>query len=73
MMKRLLDLTAAALGLVLLSPVLLPVAILIWLQDHHSPFYIASRTGRRERPFRRRELQVSGVFARLDLLMPVLV
>jgi lipopolysaccharide/colanic/teichoic acid biosynthesis glycosyltransferase len=52
MMKRLLDLTAAALGLVLLSPLLLPVAILIWLQDHHSPFYIASRTGRRERPFR---------------------
>ena len=51
-MKRLFDLTAAALGLVVLSPLLIPVAVLIWLQDHHSPFYIATRAGRRERPFR---------------------
>jgi lipopolysaccharide/colanic/teichoic acid biosynthesis glycosyltransferase len=50
--KRLLDMVAAALGLLLLSPVLVPVAILIWLQDYHSPFYIADRTGRGERPFR---------------------
>ena len=50
-MKRLLDLSAAVLGLVLLSPILLPVALLIWLQDFHSPFYIASRTGLGERPF----------------------
>lgn len=51
-MKRLLDLSVALLGLVLLSPILVPVAVLIWLQDYHSPFYIASRTGRGERPFR---------------------
>jgi len=50
--KRLFDLTAAALGLVVLSPLLIPVALLIWLQDYHSPFYVANRTGRRERPFR---------------------
>jgi lipopolysaccharide/colanic/teichoic acid biosynthesis glycosyltransferase len=51
-MKRLLDLTAAAAGLLLLSPLLVPVAILIWLQDYHSPFYIAARSGRGGRPFR---------------------
>ena len=51
-MKRLLDLTAAAAGLLLLSPLLVPVAIAIWLQDFHSPFYVANRTGRGERPFR---------------------
>ncbi|MGH7498874.1 MAG: sugar transferase [Gemmatimonadales bacterium] len=51
-MKRLLDLSAAVLGLIFLSPILLPVALLIWLQDYHSPFYVASRTGRGERPFR---------------------
>ncbi len=27
---------------------------LIWWQDKHSPFYIAPRMGRNERPFRMR-------------------
>jgi lipopolysaccharide/colanic/teichoic acid biosynthesis glycosyltransferase len=51
-MKRLLDVSASALGLVVLSPILIPVAVAIWLQDYHSPFYVAPRTGRGERPFR---------------------
>jgi len=51
-MKRLLDTTAATLGLVLLSPLLILLSIAIWLQDYHSPFYIANRVGRGERPFR---------------------
>lgn len=51
-MKRLLDMVGAALGLLVLSPILVPVAILIWLQDYHSPLYISDRTGRGERPFR---------------------
>ncbi len=51
-MKRLFDLSSAFLGLVILSPILVPVALLIWFQDFHSPLYIASRTGRGERPFR---------------------
>lgn len=52
MIKRLFDVLAAAAGLVLLSPVLLAAAIAIWLQDFKSPFYVASRTGRGEKPFR---------------------
>lgn len=51
-MKRLLDLTAATLGLLVLSPLLIVLSVLIWLQDYHSPFYIANRMGRGERPFR---------------------
>ena len=51
-MKRLLDLVAATLGLLVLSPLFIVLSILIWLQDYHSPFYIASRMGRGERPFR---------------------
>lgn len=51
-MKRLLDLALATLGLIVLSPLLVMLSILIWLQDYHSPFYIASRMGRGERPFR---------------------
>ena len=51
-MKRLFDLAGAATGLVLASPILLPVMFLVWLQDGHSPFYVASRTGRGGAPFR---------------------
>lgn len=39
-------------GLLAASPVLLPVMFLVWRQDRHSPFYVAQRVGRGERPFR---------------------
>ena len=51
-MKRAFDIVASGLGLVLLSPLLLILAVLIWLQDYRSPFYIASRTGRGDKPYR---------------------
>jgi len=51
-MKRLLDLTAATVGLLVLSPLLIVLSILIYAQDYHSPFYIANRMGRGEKPFR---------------------
>ncbi|MCP5138988.1 MAG: sugar transferase [Chromatiales bacterium] len=52
MSKRLLDLLVSFGGLVLASPVLLPVMFLVWWQDRHSPFYVASRVGLDQRPFR---------------------
>ena len=51
-MKRLFDFTAALIGLTLLSPLLVVLCILVWLQDWHSPFYIPVRVGRREKPYR---------------------
>lgn len=51
-MKRLLDIVAAVLGLLVASPVLLPVMFLVWRQDRHSPFYIAPRVGEGESTFR---------------------
>lgn len=51
-MKRIVDVLVAALVLVLLSPLLVVVSILIWLQDRRSPFYIADRVGRGMKPFR---------------------
>ena len=39
-------------GLVLLSPLLVVLSIAIWFQDYHSPFYVAPRMGRGEKPFR---------------------
>lgn len=51
-MKRLLDIVASFVGLVLLSPFLLLGAGLIWLQDFRSPFYIPERMGRGGKKFR---------------------
>jgi lipopolysaccharide/colanic/teichoic acid biosynthesis glycosyltransferase len=50
--KRMFDMLAAGVGLVVFSPLLMALAVLIWLQDFHSPFYIAPRTGRGDRPYR---------------------
>lgn len=51
-MKRLMDIFGALLGLTLGSPVLLPVMFAVWLQDWHSPFYVAPRVGKGDVPFR---------------------
>ena len=50
-MKRAFDFFAAASGLLLLSPLLLLVMRLVWLQDRHSPLYIAPRVGLGGRDF----------------------
>ena len=49
---RLLDVLAASVGLILLSPVLVPAMLIVWLQDSHSPFYISPRVGKGGRMFR---------------------
>jgi lipopolysaccharide/colanic/teichoic acid biosynthesis glycosyltransferase len=51
-MKRAFDIVASSLGLLLLSPLLAVVAVAIYLQDYHSPFYVAPRVGKGERIFR---------------------
>lgn len=51
MIKRLLDIIASVFGLLLASPVLLPVMFLVWRQDGFSPFYVAPRVGKNEEPF----------------------
>ena len=51
-MKRLFDLVASAVGLLVLSVVLVPTMVLVWVQDRHSPFYVAPRVGRAGRIFR---------------------
>lgn len=51
-MKRTLDVLLSLTGLLLSAPLLVPVLLLIWAQDRHSPFYVASRTGLAGRPFR---------------------
>lgn len=50
-LKRLFDIVASMFGLMLASPVLIPVMFLVWLQDRHSPFYVAQRVGQNDRLF----------------------
>lgn len=46
MLKRLLDIVVALLGLSISSIIIVPVAILVWLQDFKSPFYMGPRVAR---------------------------
>lgn len=45
-MKRLFDIVVSLSGLLALSPILIIFLLLIWLQDFHSPFYIAPRVAK---------------------------
>ena len=51
-LKRLTDFTFSLFGLIIISPILLPVTFLVWKQDRHSPFYVAERVGKDFKPFR---------------------
>lgn len=57
MSKRIFDFLLALAGLLLLSPILLPVAVAVWAYDRHSPFYWATRSGLHQRPFQMLKLR----------------
>jgi lipopolysaccharide/colanic/teichoic acid biosynthesis glycosyltransferase len=42
-MKRVFDTVASALGLLVTLPVTVLIALLVWAEDRHSPFYVATR------------------------------
>jgi lipopolysaccharide/colanic/teichoic acid biosynthesis glycosyltransferase len=51
-LKRLLDISIAALALSLLAPLLVTVALAVWLEDRGSPWYRGVRVGRNGHEFR---------------------
>jgi lipopolysaccharide/colanic/teichoic acid biosynthesis glycosyltransferase len=63
MIKRLFDITLSAIGLLVASPVLLPVMFLVWRQDGYSPFYVAQRSGRGSSSFRMIKLRSMVIHA----------
>ena len=63
MVKRLLDIVFASIGLVILAPLMVPAMVLIWLQDFRSPLYVPTRAGRDGRPFRMVKLRTMVVGA----------
>jgi lipopolysaccharide/colanic/teichoic acid biosynthesis glycosyltransferase len=48
---RALDVVLSLIGLIVFSPVILAAMVAVWWQDGFSPFYVARRAGRGERPF----------------------
>ena len=50
-MKRFFDIVAAIFGLALTGLILIPVILLVFIQDGKSPFYIAPRVGKDEKIF----------------------
>lgn len=51
-MKRFFDTLLSLAGLIFLSPLILFFAFAVYVQDFHSPFYVANRVGRGGKPFR---------------------
>lgn len=49
--KRLMDVLISIVFLIVMAPVILVTALLIWLQDGHSPFYSHVRVGKDKKPF----------------------
>ena len=52
MIKRISDIILSLVLLVLLSPIILFLSILIFVQDFHSPFYISNRIGKNKKKFK---------------------
>ena len=51
-MNRVFDIFFSLIGLIVLSPFLITFSILIWLNDFHSPLYIAKRVGKKKKFFK---------------------
>jgi lipopolysaccharide/colanic/teichoic acid biosynthesis glycosyltransferase len=61
--KRLVDIVLSFFGLVVSSPLLVPVIAIVWAYDRHSPFYVAPRVGLDGRLFRMVKLRSMRVNA----------
>ncbi|MFO0882192.1 MAG: sugar transferase [Candidatus Saccharimonadales bacterium] len=66
MAKRLFDIISSGLALVILSPILLSIALIVWLSDFGSPIFKQKRLSRFNTPiniykFRSNKLEYSGL------------
>ena len=50
--KRLIDIVGSVIAIAIALPVMVVLALLIWLEDRQSPFYVQKRAGHGGRPFR---------------------
>jgi len=66
MLKRIFDIVISGVGLILTSPILLPVMFLVWWHDKCSPFYIAERIGKNGAAFKMIKLRSMVINADLS-------
>jgi lipopolysaccharide/colanic/teichoic acid biosynthesis glycosyltransferase len=62
-MKRIFDIVFSFIGMIVISPVLIPATLAIWFQDFHSPFYVAVRIGKNGKPYKMVKLRSMTVNA----------
>ena len=62
-MKRIFDIVVSSLGLIIVSPFLLPVLFLVWCGDKRSPFYMGIRVGKGGQSFKMVKLRSMTVDA----------
>jgi lipopolysaccharide/colanic/teichoic acid biosynthesis glycosyltransferase len=62
-MKRVFDIVLSFVGMIVISPVLIPAVFLVWVQDFHSPFYVAIRIGKNGKPYKMVKLRSMTVNA----------
>jgi lipopolysaccharide/colanic/teichoic acid biosynthesis glycosyltransferase len=62
-MKRIFDIVFSFIGMIVISPVLIPATLAIWFQDFHSPFYVAVRVGKNGKPYKMVKLRSMQVNA----------
>ena len=68
--KRLFDIFASFIGLIVLSPLFLVVAILIFAEDKGNPFYCQTRIGKNGKPFKM--FKFRSMCKNADALLPQL-
>ena len=61
--KRIFDIVLSVIGIIFITPILIPFLILIWLQDFHNPFYISNRVGYKKKVFKIIKLRSMVVYA----------
>jgi lipopolysaccharide/colanic/teichoic acid biosynthesis glycosyltransferase len=62
-MKRIFDIVFSFIGMIVISPVLIPATLAIWFQDFNSPFYVAVRVGKNGKPYKMVKLRSMKVNA----------
>jgi len=62
-MKRIFDVVFSFIGMIVISPILIPATFAVWFQDFHSPFYIAVRIGKNGKPYKMVKLRSMTVNA----------
>ena len=58
-MKQIFDFFVSLTLIIILSPILIVFIMIIWLSDFNSPFYVSSRVGKDNKPFKLIKIKIN--------------